>query len=60
LDSQKNLGFYWLLLVFTQKSWARAILEFREIPKIKNRAPFFTLLLDTGWWTRTHQEMAGK
>ena len=44
LDSQKNLAFYWLLLVFTQKSWARPISEFREFPKIKNRAPFFTLL----------------
>jgi hypothetical protein len=47
LNSQKNLAFYWLLLVFTQKSWARAISEFREFPKIKNRAPFFTLLQTT-------------
>ena len=50
LDSQKNLAFYWLLLVFTQKSWARPISEFREFPKIKNRAPFFTLLLWDGGW----------
>jgi hypothetical protein len=55
LDSQKNLAFYWLLLVFTQKSWARAISEFREFPKIKYRAPFFTLLLG---WDGPHQPPA--